>query len=70
MKIAGESYESIARSGGGIRSSARALAESDDAAVLVQAEALAAEHPDLRGVDPGDLPIALMTCASAATVKR
>jgi len=27
-------------------------------------------HPDLRGVDPGDLPLALATCASAAIVTR
>jgi imidazolonepropionase len=43
MKIAGESYEAIARAGGGIRASARALAQSSDAAVLAQARALAAE---------------------------
>ncbi len=43
MKIAGESYESIARAGGGIRASARALAEAGDAEVLSQARALAAE---------------------------
>ncbi len=43
MKIAGESYEAIARSGGGIRSSARAFAEASDHAVLHQAEALAEE---------------------------
>jgi formimidoylglutamate deiminase len=28
------------------------------------------EHPDLRGVDAMDLPLALVTCASAAVVKR
>jgi formimidoylglutamate deiminase len=28
------------------------------------------EHPDLRGVDPADLPLALVTCASAAVVAR
>ena len=28
------------------------------------------EHPDLRGVDPDDLPLALATCASAAIVIR
>jgi formimidoylglutamate deiminase len=27
-------------------------------------------HPDLRGIDPGDLPYALATCASAAVVAR
>jgi formimidoylglutamate deiminase len=26
------------------------------------------EHPDLRGIDPQDLPLALVTCASAAVV--
>jgi cytosine/adenosine deaminase-related metal-dependent hydrolase len=26
------------------------------------------EHPDLRGIDPGDLPLALVTCASAGAV--
>jgi imidazolonepropionase len=43
MKIAGESYEAIARAGGGIRASARALAETSDDAVLAQARGLAAE---------------------------
>jgi imidazolonepropionase len=43
MKIAGDSYENIARAGGGIRASARALAEATDAEVLAQATALAAE---------------------------
>jgi formimidoylglutamate deiminase len=28
------------------------------------------EHPDLRGVDPEDLPLALVTCASAGVVTR
>jgi formimidoylglutamate deiminase len=28
------------------------------------------EHPDLSGVDSADLPLALVTCASAATVRR
>jgi imidazolonepropionase len=42
-KIAGVSYESIARTGGGIRSSARALGEASDAGVLDQAGSLAAE---------------------------
>jgi formimidoylglutamate deiminase len=27
------------------------------------------EHPDLRGIDPADLPAALVTCASAAVVR-
>jgi imidazolonepropionase len=43
MKIAGESYESIARAGGGIRASARALAQASDGQVLHQATALATE---------------------------
>jgi imidazolonepropionase len=43
MKVAGRPYEEIARAGGGIRSSARALAQTGDAAVLEQAGALAAE---------------------------
>lgn len=43
MKIAGESYEAIARSGGGIRASARSLAEASDEEVLAQARALAGE---------------------------
>lgn len=42
-KIAGASYESIARAGGGIRSSARALASASDDQVLAQAAGLAAE---------------------------
>jgi imidazolonepropionase len=42
-KIAGESYESIARAGGGIRSSARSLAAASDGEVLDQAQALAGE---------------------------
>ena len=28
------------------------------------------EHPDLRGIDPADLPLALVTCASAGVVVR
>ncbi len=43
LRIGGASYESIARSGGGIRSSARALAQADDREVLGQAGALADE---------------------------
>jgi imidazolonepropionase len=43
LKISGASYEEISRSGGGIRSSARALAQATDAEVLGQASALAAE---------------------------
>jgi imidazolonepropionase len=41
QKIAGDSYESIARGGGGIRSSARSLASASDEDVLGQAGALA-----------------------------
>ena len=43
MKVAGTPYAEIARQGGGIRSSAAALAATDDDQVLVQAHALAAE---------------------------
>ncbi|MBV9006607.1 MAG: amidohydrolase family protein, partial [Solirubrobacterales bacterium] len=43
MKIGGESYETIARAGGGIRASARSLAEASDDEVLSQARALAGE---------------------------
>jgi imidazolonepropionase len=43
QKIAGASYESIARGGGGIRSSARALARATNEKVLQQASGLAAE---------------------------
>jgi imidazolonepropionase len=43
MKVAGRDYTEIARAGGGIRSSARALEEADDDAVLAQAGALASE---------------------------
>jgi imidazolonepropionase len=42
-KLAGESYESISRAGGGIRSSARSLAECSDEQVLEQSQTLAAE---------------------------
>jgi imidazolonepropionase len=42
-KVTGVPYEQIAREGGGIAASARALAEADDEAVLAQAQALAAE---------------------------
>jgi formimidoylglutamate deiminase len=28
------------------------------------------EHPDLRGIDPDDLSLALVTCASAGVVRR
>jgi imidazolonepropionase len=43
LKVAGRPYEEIARAGGGIAASARALAEADDGAVLAQAEAIARE---------------------------
>jgi imidazolonepropionase len=43
MKIAGRPYEEIARAGGGIVSSARALAAAGDEEVLAQAGALATE---------------------------
>ncbi len=43
LKVAGRAYEEIARAGGGIRSSARALADADDEQVLAQAGGLAAE---------------------------
>jgi imidazolonepropionase len=43
LKISGASYEEISRSGGGIRSSARALAQATDTEVLDQATALATE---------------------------
>jgi imidazolonepropionase len=43
LKVAGLGYTEIARAGGGIRSSARALAQARDADVLEQASALAAE---------------------------
>ena len=28
------------------------------------------EHPDLRGIEPADLPLALVTCASAGVVRQ
>ena len=28
------------------------------------------EHPDLRGIAPDDLPLALVTCASAGVIAR
>jgi imidazolonepropionase len=43
QKLTGVPYEEIARQGGGIRSSARALAEATDEQVLAQATGLAAE---------------------------
>jgi imidazolonepropionase len=43
QKVTGVPYEEIARAGGGIRASARALAEATDDAVLAQARELAAE---------------------------
>jgi imidazolonepropionase len=43
QKLRGVPYEQIARGGGGIAASARALRESSDAAVLAQAGALAGE---------------------------
>ncbi|MGH2860554.1 MAG: imidazolonepropionase [Solirubrobacteraceae bacterium] len=43
LKVAGTDYAEIARQGGGIRASARALAESSDHQVLGQAHALAVE---------------------------
>jgi imidazolonepropionase len=43
QKLRGVPYEEIARGGGGIRASARALAEASDEEVLAQSRALAAE---------------------------
>ena len=43
MKVTGVPYEEIARSGGGIRASARAFAEASDEDVLAQAHGLATE---------------------------
>jgi imidazolonepropionase len=43
QKVTGVPYEEIARSGGGIKSSARAFAAATDEAVLAQARGLAAE---------------------------
>jgi imidazolonepropionase len=43
QKVTGVPYEEIARAGGGIRSSARALNETPDDAVLAQAQQLAGE---------------------------
>lgn len=43
QKLTGVPYEEIARGGGGIRASARALSEASDEQVLAQAQALAAE---------------------------
>ena len=43
MKVTGVPYEQIARSGGGIASSARAFSATSDEAVLAQARGLAAE---------------------------
>jgi imidazolonepropionase len=46
QKVTGVPYEEIARRGGGIAASARALAEASDAAVLAQARAVRAEMLD------------------------
>jgi imidazolonepropionase len=43
LKVTGVPYEEIARRGGGIRSSARALAEAPDGEVVAQADAIARE---------------------------
>ena len=43
LKVTGTPYEEIARSGGGIAASARALAEATDGEVLAQGETIAAE---------------------------
>ncbi len=43
MKVTGVAYEEIARAGGGIAASARALAEASDVEVLAQADALRTE---------------------------
>ena len=43
MKVTGVPYEEVARSGGGIAASARALASASDDAVVAQARGLAAE---------------------------
>jgi cytosine/adenosine deaminase-related metal-dependent hydrolase len=49
------------------RTGYRSLGLPDDPAGHAQVE-VDLEHPDLRGVDPGDLPLALVTCASAGVV--
>jgi formimidoylglutamate deiminase len=45
----------------------RSIGLSDDLADHANVE-IDLEHPDLRGIDPGDLPLALVTCASAGVV--
>jgi hypothetical protein len=45
----------------------RSLGLSDDLASQAQVE-LDLRHPDLLGVDPGDLALALVTCTSAGAV--
>ena len=71
--------EGCARRAGGTRHAL--LAEAGDLWAAVAAAGAASlgipdagqvqvdlEHPDLRGIEPGDLPYALATCASAAVV--
>jgi formimidoylglutamate deiminase len=41
-----------------------------DGAVPRPTVVLDLEHPDLLGIDPSDLPLALVTCASAGVVRR
>jgi formimidoylglutamate deiminase len=49
------------------RTGYRSLGLPDDLTDIAQVQ-LDLEHPDLRGVDPEDLQLALVTCASAGTV--
>jgi formimidoylglutamate deiminase len=49
------------------RTGYRSIGLSDDPAGHTQVE-VDLEHPDLRGIDPDDLPLALVTCASAGVV--
>jgi formimidoylglutamate deiminase len=61
LAATGDLWQELCRNG------YRSLGLSDDAArhATVRVDL---QHPDLLGIDPGDLPLALVTCASAGVV--
>ena len=61
LAAAGDLWSELCRNG------YRSIGLGSDTAPPIE---LDLEHPDLRGIEPIDLPLALVTCASAAVVRR
>jgi formimidoylglutamate deiminase len=61
LASSGDLWSELARNG----RASLGLGEDDEAAGTIEIDL---DHPDLRGVPPGDLPLALATCASAGVV--